>query len=125
MNGDDGAGNQFGEVAWQRHSSILSGCGVGWLFLPEMTRVFRFDLTINEQDHVFAVATSPDLFVAGFDIGFVSRKGFESAVSIVDRADVTDDDFVVGHDPMLPVSGMVSAPRAVVSVQTPFTPPFR
>jgi hypothetical protein len=116
MNGDDGAGNQFGQIAWQRHSAILSGCVVGWLFLPQMTRVFRFDLAINEQDHVFAVATSPDLFLAGFDIALVNRKSFDSALAVVDRADVTNGDFVVGHDPMLRVSGMVSAPRAVVSV---------
>ena len=44
---------------------------MSWLFLPQMTRVFLFDLAINEQGHVFAVAASPDVFLAGFDVGLV------------------------------------------------------
>ena len=35
---------------------------------PQMTRVLLFDLAIDEQVHVFAVATSPDEFPARPDV---------------------------------------------------------
>src|SRR5271166_3261195 len=69
----------------------------------QMTRVLLFDLTIDEQGHVFAVPTSTDVFLADFDVGLVGRKGGGSALAVIDRANVADDDFVGGHDKKLPM----------------------
>ena len=40
-----------------------------------MTRVLLLDLAIDEQSHIFAVATSPDVFLADFGRKTVGRKG--------------------------------------------------
>src|SRR5271166_2462816 len=71
----------------------------------QMTRVLLFDLTIDEQGHVFAVPTSTDVFLADFDVGLVGRKGGGSALAVIDRANVTDYYFVEAHDLGLPVRG--------------------
>jgi len=64
----------------------------------EMTRMLSLDLAVNEQDHVFAVAASTDVFPADFDVGLVGRKSGRSALAVMNRANVADDDFVDGHD---------------------------
>ena len=48
----------------------------------EMTRMLSLDLAVNEQDHVFAVAASPDVFLADFDVGLVGRKGGRATASL-------------------------------------------
>src|SRR5271166_317462 len=75
-----------------------------WLF-PQMTRMLSLDLAIDEQGHVFAVATSPDEFPARSDVRAVCLDGFGSVVAVIDRADIADDDFVEAHDLGLPVHG--------------------
>ena len=77
----------------------------GWLqpapshsLTAEMTRMLSLDLAIDEQDHVFAVAASPGVFLADFDVRLVGREGGGSALAVIDRADIADDDFVDGHD---------------------------
>src|SRR5271157_5618611 len=95
------------------HTAIDVPLGVrrwGWMqpaparsLSVQMTRVLLLDLAINEQDHVFAVAASPDVFLADFDVGLVGRKGGGSALAVIDRANVADDHFVGGHDKKLPV----------------------
>ena len=77
-----------------------------------MTRVFLFNLAINKQSHVFAVAASPFVFLAGVDVGPVALEGFDSAPAAVDRTIVADDDFVGGH-------GLFSLSESAVSVRVP------
>ena len=69
-----------------------------WLFLPQITCVFLFNLAINEQGHIFPVAASPGMFLAGFDVGPVGRKGGGLALAVLDRADVANDYFALWHD---------------------------
>src|SRR5271166_3781209 len=76
-----------------------------------MTHVLLLDLAIEKQSHVFAVATSPDVFLADFDVGLVGRKGGGSAPALIDRANVADDDFVDAHDLGLPMEGCRSPYR--------------
>src|SRR5271166_6062938 len=97
------------------HTVIDALAGVrrwGWMqpapshsLTAEMTRMLSLDLAVNEQDHVFAVATSTDVFLADFDVGLVGRMGGGSALAVIDRADVTDYYFVEAHDLGLPVCG--------------------
>src|SRR5271157_3176046 len=68
-----------------------------------MTGVLLFDLAIDEQVHVFAVATSPDEFPARSDVRAVCLDGFGSVVAVTNRPDIFDDDFVGGHDKKLPM----------------------
>src|SRR5271166_7158545 len=85
---------------------------VGSCSLPvQVTCVFLFDLAISKQGHVFAVAASPDVFLADFDVGLVGRKGGGSAPAVIDRANVADDDFVDAHDLGLPMEGCRSPYR--------------
>ena len=48
-----------GDRSWFRPAPPL-----GIDYSAQMTRVLLFDLAIDEQVHVFAVATSPDVFLA-------------------------------------------------------------
>src|SRR5271165_4461586 len=90
------------------HTVIDALAGVrrwGWMqpapshsLTAEITRMLSLDLAVNEQDHVFAVAASTDVFPADFDVGLVGRKGGGSAPALIDRANVADDDFVDAHD---------------------------
>src|SRR5271157_2793367 len=81
------------------------------LLSVQMTRMLSLDLAIEKQSHVLAAATSPDVFLADFDVGLVGRKGGGSAPALIDRANVADDDFVGRHDKKLPVRGGCSLHR--------------
>src|SRR5271157_4311700 len=95
------------------HTAIDVPLGVrrwGWMqpapahsLSVQMTRVLLLDLTINEQGHVLAEAASTDVFLADFDVGLVGRKSGGSALAVIDRANVANDDFVGRHDKKLPM----------------------